>query len=173
MKFHDYIYGVPNVEVESDHKPLEAILKRSTSKLQKWLWRCRNTQLLWFTNLVNTIPSTSIAFSVLGKTHTFNCCLTDVIKLSETFSKHETMLFSIVEVIDWPHFVLLSLGRNTNAMTYKQKLLRLLGKDSCHMYNKTMTNMTHIESDHLLHPYTYHIWGCVHHLVVHQLLLLQ
>ena len=26
-KFHDYIYGVPNVKVESDHKPLEAILK--------------------------------------------------------------------------------------------------------------------------------------------------
>ena len=27
-KFHDYIYGVPNVTVESDHKPLEAILKK-------------------------------------------------------------------------------------------------------------------------------------------------
>ena len=27
-KFHDYIYGMPNVEVESDHKPLEAILKK-------------------------------------------------------------------------------------------------------------------------------------------------
>ena len=25
--FHDYIYGVPNVTVESDHKPLESILK--------------------------------------------------------------------------------------------------------------------------------------------------
>jgi len=24
-KFHDYIYGIPNVGVESDHKPLEAI----------------------------------------------------------------------------------------------------------------------------------------------------
>ena len=27
-KFHDYIYGVPNVKVESGHKPLEAILKK-------------------------------------------------------------------------------------------------------------------------------------------------
>ena len=27
-KFHDYIYAVPNVKVESDHKPLEAILKK-------------------------------------------------------------------------------------------------------------------------------------------------
>ena len=27
-KFHDYIYGVPNVIVESDHKPLEVILKK-------------------------------------------------------------------------------------------------------------------------------------------------
>ena len=27
-KFHDYIYGMPNVEVENDHKPLEAILKK-------------------------------------------------------------------------------------------------------------------------------------------------
>ena len=28
MKFHDYIYGMPNVGVESDHKPLEVILKK-------------------------------------------------------------------------------------------------------------------------------------------------
>ena len=27
-KFHDYIYGMPKVEVESDHKPLEAILRK-------------------------------------------------------------------------------------------------------------------------------------------------
>ena len=27
-KFHDYIYGMPDVEVESDHKPLEAILRK-------------------------------------------------------------------------------------------------------------------------------------------------
>ena len=27
-KFHDYIYGVLNVKVKSDHKPLEAILKK-------------------------------------------------------------------------------------------------------------------------------------------------
>ena len=27
-KFHEYIYGVPNVKVESDHKPLETILKK-------------------------------------------------------------------------------------------------------------------------------------------------
>ena len=26
-KFHEYIYGMPNIEVESDHKPLETILK--------------------------------------------------------------------------------------------------------------------------------------------------
>ena len=28
-KFHDYIYGIPNVEVESDHKPLEVIPRKS------------------------------------------------------------------------------------------------------------------------------------------------
>ena len=27
-RFHDYIYGLPNVGVESDHKPLESILKK-------------------------------------------------------------------------------------------------------------------------------------------------
>ena len=27
-RFHEYIYGMPTVEVETDHKPLEAILKR-------------------------------------------------------------------------------------------------------------------------------------------------
>ena len=27
-RFHEYIYGLPNVEVETDHKPLEAILKK-------------------------------------------------------------------------------------------------------------------------------------------------
>ena len=27
-KFHDHIYGMPNVEVESDYKPLEAILRK-------------------------------------------------------------------------------------------------------------------------------------------------
>jgi len=29
-KFHDYIYGVPEMKVESDHKPSEAILKAPT-----------------------------------------------------------------------------------------------------------------------------------------------
>ena len=28
-KFHDYIYGLPDVNVETDHKPLESILKKS------------------------------------------------------------------------------------------------------------------------------------------------
>ena len=28
IRFHDYIYGVPNVTLESDHKPLESILKK-------------------------------------------------------------------------------------------------------------------------------------------------
>jgi len=27
-KFHDYIYGKPNVEIKSDHKPIKAILKK-------------------------------------------------------------------------------------------------------------------------------------------------
>ena len=27
-RFHDYIYGLPNVGVETDHKPLESILKK-------------------------------------------------------------------------------------------------------------------------------------------------
>ena len=31
-KFHDYIYGIPNITVESDHKPLEAILKKPLSQ---------------------------------------------------------------------------------------------------------------------------------------------
>ena len=40
-KFHDYIYGVPNIIVESDHKPLEVILKKplcqAPLKLQKMI----------------------------------------------------------------------------------------------------------------------------------------
>ena len=28
VKFHDYIYGLPNVTVETDHKPLETILTK-------------------------------------------------------------------------------------------------------------------------------------------------
>ena len=28
IRFHEYIYGVPNIRVETDHKPLEAILKK-------------------------------------------------------------------------------------------------------------------------------------------------
>ena len=28
QKFHEYIYGLPNVEVETDHKPLETILRK-------------------------------------------------------------------------------------------------------------------------------------------------
>ena len=40
-KFHEYIYGMPNVEVESDHKPLEAILRKplhqAPLRLQKFI----------------------------------------------------------------------------------------------------------------------------------------
>lgn len=28
-KFHEYTYSMPDVEIESDHKPLEAILRKS------------------------------------------------------------------------------------------------------------------------------------------------
>ena len=38
-KFHDYIYGLPNVEVETDHKPLETIFKKEISKSPKRLQR--------------------------------------------------------------------------------------------------------------------------------------
>ena len=41
-KFHNYIYGVTNVTVESDHKPLKAILKSHCAKHAcdsiKWYW---------------------------------------------------------------------------------------------------------------------------------------
>ena len=44
-KFHDYIYGVSNVIVESDHKPLEVILKKllcqAPLRLQKRLLTIR------------------------------------------------------------------------------------------------------------------------------------
>ena len=40
-KFHDYIYGMPKVEVESDHNPLEAILRKplhqAPPRLQKMI----------------------------------------------------------------------------------------------------------------------------------------
>ena len=40
-RFHDYIYGIPNVEVETDHKPLESILKKplhqAPTRLQKMI----------------------------------------------------------------------------------------------------------------------------------------
>lgn len=48
--FHEYIYGMPHVEVETDHKPLKMILKKplhqAPTRLQKWLWLCRNTLLM-------------------------------------------------------------------------------------------------------------------------------
>ena len=28
VRFHEYIYGIPNIEVETDHKPLQAILRK-------------------------------------------------------------------------------------------------------------------------------------------------
>ena len=31
VKFHDYIYGLPNIHVETDHKPLESILKKTSA----------------------------------------------------------------------------------------------------------------------------------------------
>ena len=40
-KFHDYVYGMPIIEVETDHKPLEAILKKpfyqAPARLQKMI----------------------------------------------------------------------------------------------------------------------------------------
>ena len=37
-KFHDYIYGMPNVEVESDHKPiLRKPLHQAPLRLQKMI----------------------------------------------------------------------------------------------------------------------------------------
>ena len=47
MKFQDYIYGMPNVEVESDHKPLEVILKKplyqAPVRPQKMIMTVQNT----------------------------------------------------------------------------------------------------------------------------------
>ena len=38
-RFHEYIYGMPQVEIETDHKPLEIILKKplhqAPARLQK------------------------------------------------------------------------------------------------------------------------------------------
>ena len=40
-KFHDFIFGIPNVEIETDHKPLETILKKplhqAPARLQKMI----------------------------------------------------------------------------------------------------------------------------------------
>ena len=40
-RFHEYIYGMPQVEIETDHKPLEAILKKplhqAPARLQKMI----------------------------------------------------------------------------------------------------------------------------------------
>ena len=40
-RFHEYIYGMPQVEIETDHRPLEAILKKALSqapaRLQKMI----------------------------------------------------------------------------------------------------------------------------------------
>lgn len=40
-KFHDYIFGMPSVELETDHKPLEMILKKplhqAPPRLQKMI----------------------------------------------------------------------------------------------------------------------------------------
>ena len=31
-KFHQYVYGKPNVSVQTDHKPLESIIEETTAK---------------------------------------------------------------------------------------------------------------------------------------------
>lgn len=44
-RFHDYIYGVPNVTVESDHKSLESHPQKTVVPL--WLWKITdNTKVL-------------------------------------------------------------------------------------------------------------------------------
>ena len=52
-RFHEYIFGLPNVEVETDHKPLEIILRKRCTKPQpdsrKWSWQSKNTPSLWLT----------------------------------------------------------------------------------------------------------------------------
>ena len=46
-RFHDYIYRVPNVTVESDHKPLETIFKKllcqAPLRLQKMIMTIQNS----------------------------------------------------------------------------------------------------------------------------------
>ena len=34
VRFHEYIYGIPDIEVETDHKPLEAILRKPCTRPQ-------------------------------------------------------------------------------------------------------------------------------------------
>ena len=40
-KFHEYIFGIPNVEIKTDHKPLKTILKKplhqAPARLQKMI----------------------------------------------------------------------------------------------------------------------------------------
>ena len=48
-KFHDYIYGMSNVEGESDHKPLEAILRKPLHQAP-----------LRLQNMILTIPKYSL-----------------------------------------------------------------------------------------------------------------
>ena len=58
-KFHDYIYGVPNIEVESDHKPLEAILRKplhqAPLRLQKMIMPHRSIHLMSITPRANNL----------------------------------------------------------------------------------------------------------------------
>ena len=58
-KFYDYIYGVPNIEVESDHKPLEAILRKplhqAPLRLQKMIMPHRSIHLMSITPRANNL----------------------------------------------------------------------------------------------------------------------
>ena len=44
-RFHDYIYGMPQVVVETDHKPLKAILKKLLHRLQKMIMTIQRYQV--------------------------------------------------------------------------------------------------------------------------------
>ena len=49
VKFHDYIYGLPNIHVETDHKPLESILKKplhlAPARLQRMIMSIQKYQI--------------------------------------------------------------------------------------------------------------------------------
>ena len=66
-KFHDYIYGVPDVTVESDHKLLEAILKKSLCQAPLRLQRMIMTIQKYSINVIYCLGKQLVLADTLSK----------------------------------------------------------------------------------------------------------